>query len=90
MTQVTESSTLEVASAIEDYPLSVVPLSARKPFWSLALLLMEFALTSTTLFAGGTIGPAFSFSILMTVIILGNLILGVYCGALGYIAVKVD
>ncbi|NJM98006.1 MAG: cytosine permease [Phormidesmis sp. RL_2_1] len=73
-------------SATEDYPLSAVPRSARKPFWSLALLLMGFALTSTTLFAGGAIGPAFSMSQLVWVIIIGNLILGGYCGALGYIA----
>jgi cytosine permease len=88
MTQVTEPLVAESSAASEDYPLSAVPLSARKPFWSLALLLMGFALTSTTLFAGGTIGPAFSFSTLMTIILLGNLILGVYCGTLGYIAAK--
>jgi hypothetical protein len=41
-----------------------------------------------TPFRRGTIGPAFSFSTLMTVIILGNVILGVYCGALGYIVAK--
>ncbi|MEO0490493.1 MAG: cytosine permease [Cyanobacteria bacterium P01_A01_bin.123] len=77
---------LENAQAGEDYPLSAVPVSARKPFWSLALLLMGFALTSTTLFAGGAIGPAFNPSTLMMVIVVGNLILGVYCAALGYIA----
>jgi len=88
MTEVTEPLRADVDFASEDYPLSAVPFSARKPFWSLALLLMGFALTSTTLFAGGTIGPAFSFSTLMIIIILGNLILGVYCGALGYIAAK--
>ncbi|MEL6469566.1 MAG: cytosine permease [Cyanobacteria bacterium J06623_4] len=75
-------------SAVEDYPLSAVPLSDRKPFWSLSLLLMGFALTSTTLFAGGAIGPAFGFGQLMAVIVLGNLILGAYCAALGYIAAK--
>ncbi|MGB3787121.1 MAG: cytosine permease [Phormidesmis sp.] len=73
-------------AAEEDYPLSAVPLSDRKPFWSLSLLLMGFALTSTTLFAGGAIGPAFSFSQLITIILIGNLILGAYCAALGYIA----
>ncbi|MGD1896804.1 MAG: cytosine permease, partial [Phormidesmis sp.] len=73
-------------SAAEDYPLSAVPFSDRKPFWSLSLLLMGFALTSTTLFAGGTIGPAFSFPQLVAVILIGNLILGAYCAALGYIA----
>ncbi|MEO0852770.1 MAG: cytosine permease, partial [Cyanobacteria bacterium J06648_11] len=75
-------------SANEDYPLSAVPDSARKPFWSLSLLLMGFALTSTTLFAGGEIGPAFNFSQLLGVILIGNLILGAYCAALGYIASK--
>lgn len=75
-------------SATEDYPLSAVPLTDRKPFWSLSLLLMGFALTSTTLFAGGAIGPAFSFGQLIAIIIGGNLILGAYCAALGFIAAK--
>ncbi|MGB3766264.1 MAG: cytosine permease [Phormidesmis sp.] len=80
------AAAIDEAAATEDYPLSAVPLSARKPVWSLSLLLMGFALTSTTLFAGGAIGPAFSFSQLMAVIIIGNLILGLYCAALSYIA----
>ncbi len=73
-------------AAEEDYPLSAVPLFDRKPFWSLSLLLMGFALTSTTLFAGGAIGPAFGFGQMIAVIVIGNLILGAYCAALGYIA----
>ena len=76
------------AAATEDYPLSAVPWSDRKPFWSLSLLLMGFALTSTTLFAGGAIGPAFSFGQIISIILIGNLILGVYCAALGYIAAQ--
>lgn len=72
--------------AAEDYPLSAVPKTARKPFWSLSLLLMGFALTSTTLFAGGSLGPAFNFPQLIGIIVVGNLILGTYCAALGYIA----
>ncbi|MEL6936590.1 MAG: cytosine permease [Cyanobacteria bacterium J06607_17] len=81
----TEPKLLE-KSVAEDYPLSAVPKSARKPFWSLCLLLMGFALTSTTLFAGGALGPTFSVPQLMTIIVIGNLILGCYCAALGYIA----
>ena len=73
-------------AATEDYPLSAVPQTARKPFWSLSLLLMGFALTSTTLFAGGALGQAFSFPQLLGAIVVGNLILGAYCAALGYIA----
>ncbi|EKU97706.1 purine-cytosine permease-like transporter [Leptolyngbya sp. PCC 7375] len=83
----TEPNVLETSVA-EDYPLSAVPKTARKPFWSLCLLLMGFALTSTTLFAGGALGPAFSVPQLMTIIIIGNLILGCYCAALGYIAAQ--
>ncbi|MGC1306483.1 MAG: cytosine permease [Phormidesmis sp.] len=75
-------------AAEEDYPLSAVPTNDRKPFWSLSLLLMGFALTSTTLFAGGAIGPSFSFGQLIGIIFLGNIILGVYCAALGYIAAQ--
>ena len=81
----TEPKAIETSVA-EDYPLSPVPKTARKPFWSLCLLLMGFSLTSTTLFAGGALGPAFSFPQLILVIVLGNLILGSYCAALGYIA----
>jgi cytosine permease len=73
----------------EDYPLSPVPLSDRKSLWSLAPLLMGFALTSTTLFAGGKVGPAFRFAPdLISLIVVGNLILGIYCASLGYIAYR--
>jgi cytosine permease len=73
----------------EDYPLSPVPVSARKSLWSLAPLLMGFTLTSTTLFAGGQVGPAFKFAPdLLTVIVIGNLILAAYCCVLGYIAYR--
>jgi cytosine permease len=73
----------------EDYPLSPVPLGARKSLLSLAPLLMGFALTSTTLFAGGKVGPAFRFAPdLLTIILLGNAILGIYCATLGYIAYR--
>lgn len=74
--------------AAEDYPLVPVPMSARKPIWSLAPLLMGFALTSTTLFAGGAIGPAFSFGTMLGLVLVGNILLGGYCAALGYIAYK--
>ena len=87
MTLFTKPPVIE-KSATEDYPLSAVPLSDRKPFWSLSLLLMGFALTSTTLFAGGAIGPSFSFLQIIAIILIGNLILGGYCAALGYIAAK--
>ncbi|HEY9762692.1 MAG TPA: cytosine permease [Trichocoleus sp.] len=88
MSLTTEPQAIDIAQASEDYPLSAVPLTARKSMWSLAPLLMGFALTSTTLFAGGAIGPSFTFPSLIAVILIGNVILGAYCAALGYIAAK--
>lgn len=76
------------SQAGEDYPLTAVPMDARKPIWSLAPLLMGFALTSTTLFAGGTIGTAFNFTTILWLVLIGNLFLGLYCAALGYIAYR--
>ncbi|MBD1909951.1 MULTISPECIES: cytosine permease [unclassified Leptolyngbya] len=74
------------SQAAEDFPLTPVPMDARKPIWSLAPLLMGFALTSTTLFAGGAIGPAFPFIQMLLIVLIGNLLLGAYCSALGFIA----
>lgn len=81
-----DSQYADRSQAGEDYPLSAVPFEARKPIWSLAPLLMGFALTSTTLFAGGLVGSAFPFSTMLTIVLIGNLLLGTYCAAMGYIA----
>ncbi|MEM9539712.1 MAG: cytosine permease [Cyanobacteria bacterium P01_E01_bin.42] len=71
----------------EDYPLSSVPPEMRKTFWSLAPILVGFTLYSGTLFAGGLVGPAFRFfPDLLGIILVGNLILGIYAAFLGYIA----
>lgn len=73
----------------EDFPLTPVPINSRKPIWSLAPLLIGFTLYSGTLFGGGLVGPNFRFfPDLVGLIILGNLILGLYAGGLGYIAAK--
>ncbi|MDJ0705017.1 MAG: cytosine permease [Leptolyngbyaceae cyanobacterium MO_188.B28] len=85
--EVTESTAL--AQASEDYPLAAVPQSARKPLRSLAPLLMGFTLTSTTLLAGGAIAPSFRFwPNLAVIIVVSNLMLGLYCAALAYIAYR--
>ena len=73
----------------EDFPLTSVPINSRKPIWSLAPLLIGFTLYSGTLFGGGLVGPNFRFfPDLVGLIILGNLILGLYAGGLGYIAAR--
>lgn len=73
----------------EDYPLSAVPPAARKPLWSVALMLLGFTLYSGTFFAGGLVGPQFRFfPDLILLLVVGNLILGTYAATLGYIAAK--
>lgn len=85
----TKPDVIRQTSASEDYPLSAVPESSRKSIWSLAPLLMGFTLYSGTLFAGGLVGPAYRFwPDLIAIIIVGNLILGIYASALSYIAAK--
>ncbi|WP_008310186.1 cytosine permease [Leptolyngbya sp. PCC 6406] len=87
MTTMPESPAVTQGSVAEDYPLSSVPVNARKSFISLAPILAGFTLYSGTLFAGGLVGNSFQFwPDLVGVILLGNLILGVYAALLGLIA----
>lgn len=71
-----------------DYPLSEVPLSERKGLLSTAIVLLGFTFFTATMWAGGSLGSAFSFGELLTIIVIGNLLLGVYASVLAYIACK--
>lgn len=89
MSSTSEEHILPRSQQNEDYPLSPVPREARKSIWSLAPLLMGFTLYSGTLFAGGLVGPEFRFfPDLIVLILIGNLILGIYSAGLGYIAAE--
>lgn len=71
-----------------DFPLSEVPMHARKGLASTAMVLLGFTFFTATMFAGGKLGVAFSFGEMMAVIVVGNLLLGIYAATLGYIAFK--
>ncbi|KGK42747.1 cytosine permease [Nitrincola sp. A-D6] len=71
-----------------DYPLSEVPAEARKGLLSTSLVLLGFTFFTATMWAGGSLGTAFSFTELLLVILIGNLLLGSYAAALAYIACK--
>lgn len=86
---VTSNQVVDRSQASEDYPLSAVPLEARRSLLSMAFMLLGFTLYSGTFFAGGLVGPAFRFfPDLILLLVVGNLILGAYAAALGYIASK--
>lgn len=87
MTTTTGSPIGGSSKGAEDYPLSPVPLESRRSLLSLAPILAGFTLYSGTLFAGGLVGPSFQFwPDLVALIVIGNLILGLYAALLGYIA----
>jgi cytosine permease len=89
MASVPESSPVTQRLDNEDYPLTPVPIESRKSLISLAPILIGFTLYSGTLFAGGLVGPSFQFwPNLVTLIVVGNLILGLYAALLGFIAAK--
>lgn len=89
MASVPESPPASKSLGHEDYPLTPVPIESRKSLISLAPILIGFTLYSGTLFAGGLVGPSFQFwPNLVTLIVVGNLILGLYAALLGFIAAK--
>lgn len=71
-----------------DYPVTPVPMHARKSFFSLAVVLLGFTIFTPTMLAGAELGRAFSLSDLMLVILLGSIVLGAYVAALGYIGAR--
>ncbi|PAU74482.1 cytosine permease [Halomonas salipaludis] len=71
-----------------DYPLSAVPASRRKGLLSTTMVLLGFTFFTATMWAGGSLGTAFTFAELLWVITIGNLLLGGYAAALAYIACR--
>ncbi len=72
----------------EDFPLREVPADARKGFWSTSVVLLGFTFFTATMWAGGSLGVAFSFRELLWVIVLGNTLLAGYVAVLGLIAFR--
>ena len=71
----------------DDNPLGELPDRDRQGMFSMMVVLLGFTFFTSTMFAGGQIGPHYKFfPDLMYVIILGNLLLGIYVAGLGYIA----
>jgi cytosine permease len=71
-----------------DYPVTPVPLHARKSFLSLAVVLLGFTVFTPTMLAGAALGPAFTFGDLLLVILGGSLILGAYVALMGYVGAR--
>lgn len=68
-----------------DYPVTPVPLHARKSFFSLMMVLLGFTVFTPTMLAGAELGTAFALVDLLWIIALGSTVLGAYVAVLGYI-----
>ncbi|MGE8595048.1 MAG: cytosine permease [Acinetobacter faecalis] len=69
-------------------PLTETPLSQRKGFFPIALVLFSFTFFTGTMFAGGKIGVAFEFTDILWIVAIGNLLLGAYAATLGFISAR--
>ncbi len=67
-----------------DYPLSEVPWDSRKGLLSTSVVLLGFTFFTATMWAGGSLGTAFELQELLWIILIGNILLGVYASALAY------
>lgn len=71
-----------------DYPVTPVPAHARKPFFSIAVVLLGFTIFTPTMLAGASLGPAFSFGNLLLVILAGSAVLGAYVALMGWVGAR--
>lgn len=71
-----------------DYPLQPVPVHERRGFWSLLVVLLGFTFFTPTMFAGAEVGAAFAFDELLSVILVGSVLLGLYVGAISYLGAR--
>jgi len=70
----------------QEYALSEVPKENRKSFLSLIWVLLGFTFFTATMYAGASIGRAFTFWDMLLIVLIGNILLGIYVAILGYIA----
>lgn len=72
----------------KDYPLDHVPQSARVGLISLSAVLLGCTFFSPTMVAGGQVASAFNLNSFLGVMVLGNLILGLYVAIMAVIGTK--
>ncbi|NYV66423.1 cytosine permease [Bacillus sp. Gen3] len=71
-----------------EFSLQPVPKGHRNGFWKILAVMLGFTFFSASMWSGGTLGNGLSFTSFIWIVLTGNLILGIYTGALAYIAAK--
>src|SRR5699024_11759247 len=77
-----------MSSHDKEFSLEAVPQSSRKSFWNILAVMLSLSFFSASMWSGGTLGEGLSFTSFILIVLAGNLILGLYTGALAYIASK--
>ena len=67
-----------------DFALQAVPDTARKGFLSMFVIMLGFTFFSASMSVGGQLGNGLNLSGFIWAMLVGNAILGVYTGILGY------
>lgn len=71
-----------------EFSLEAVPSSHRKGFWNTLVVMLGLTFFSASMWSGGELGQGLTFIQFIGIVFAGNLILGLYTGALAYIAAK--
>ncbi len=71
-----------------EYSSQAVPKTERNNFWKTLSVMLGFTFFSASMLAGGELGVGLSFSQFIIIVLAGNIALGMYTGALAYIAAK--
>ena len=74
--------------SLDNFSLKPVPQSERKGAIALTFVMLGLTFFSASMWTGGTLGTALAYDDFWTAVIIGNLMLGVYTSALGYIGAK--
>ncbi|MDC3417019.1 cytosine permease [Aquibacillus salsiterrae] len=71
-----------------DFALQAVPMGNRNGFWKMLVIMLGFTFFSASMLSGGTLGMGLTATQFILVVLVGNLILGLYTGLLSYVAAK--
>lgn len=71
-----------------EFSWEAVPNQNRNNFWKVLSVMVGFTFFSASMWSGGELGIGLTFVEFMLIVLAGNLVLGIYTGALAYIAAK--
>ncbi|WP_286230232.1 cytosine permease [Neobacillus mesonae] len=71
-----------------DFSLQPVPQANRNGFWNMLVVMLGLTFFSASMWSGGSLAKGLDFTQFIWIVLTGNLILGLYTGALAYIAAK--